>query len=224
MRAEEFIKENETIMEVPLPQDWDKEVYKPSTSFKKRIEYAVARAQKLGTGSSRVALTIDYEGRPTVLKIAKNRKGMAQNEAEANILDDFYLKNLDIAIPLIDYDTDHDQPTWIHTELASKATQKQLCNIMKCPSLDILIDHASYIANGQNASKLQAWLKTKLSEDDLETFFNYSDKLTDLHSSYDINLSDFRRAANWGLLNGTKPVVIDLGFTQDVASSQYGFK
>lgn len=202
--------------EAPLPDDWDKEVYKPTTSYKKRIEYAVARAQKLGTGSSRVAFTITFEGRPTVLKVAKNAKGMAQNEAEANILDDSYLESLDIAIPLIDYDTDHDQPVWIHTELAQKATEKTLCALMKCPSLDDLVTHASYIVSGQDASKMQNYLKQKYSEDDMDTFFEYSDKLTTLANDFDINIGDFRRAANWGILNGNQPVVIDLGYTTTV--------
>jgi hypothetical protein len=223
MRAEEFIKETNTIMEVPLPQDWDKQVYTPQTSYKKRIEYAVKRAQQSGKGSSRTAFMIDYQGRPTILKVAHNRKGMGQNEAEANILEDYILQQMDIAIPLIDYDEDHDQPVWIHTEKAQKATGKQLCAMMKCPSLDILIDHASYIANGQNASNLQNWLKERLSEEDLETFFEYSDKLSDLSNNWNINISDFRRPANWGIWNNT-PRVIDLGFTQDVAKDYYGFR
>jgi hypothetical protein len=223
MRAEEFIKETNTIMEVPLPQDWDKQVYTPQTSYKKRIEYAVKRAQQSGTGSSRTAFMIEYQGRQTILKVAKNRKGMGQNEAEANILEDYILQQLDIAIPLIDYDEEHDQPVWIHMEKAQKATGKQLCAMMKCPSLDILIDHASYIASGQNASKLQEWLRTKLSAEDLETFFEYSDKLSDLSNNWNINISDFRRPANWGIWNNT-PRVIDLGFTQDVAKDYYGFR
>lgn len=222
MRAEEFIKENDTIMEVPLPSDWDASVYTPQTSYKKRIDYAVARAQKSGKGSSRTAFTIQHEGRPTILKVAHNRKGMGQNEAEADLLSDYTLQNLGIAIPIIDYDEEHPQPVWIHTEKATKATEKQLCAIMKCPSLHVLVDHASYIANGENASNLQNWLRERMSEDDLETFFEYSDKLTDLSVSYNININDFRRAANWGLVNGNQPVVIDLGFTHDVAKTYYG--
>lgn len=217
MRAEEFIKENETIMEVPLPSDWDI----PQSSYKKRIEYAVARAQKLAAGSSRVAFTIDYDGRPTVLKIAKNKKGMGQNEAEARLLNDYTLQHLGIAIPIIDYDQEHRHPVWIQTEKANKATEKQLCAIMKCPSLDILIEHASYIANGINASKLQNWLKERLSEDDMETFFEYSDKLTDLSVSYKLNIHDFKRAKNWGILPDGSPVIIDLGYTEDVQKNYY---
>lgn len=222
MRAKEFTQEN-TIMEVPLPSDWDKSVYTPRTSYKKRIDYAVARAQKLGKGSSRSAFVIDYEGRKTILKVAHNKKGMGQNEAEAAILDDGYASNMGILIPLIDYDEEHDQPVWIHTEMAQKVSAKQLCNIMKCPSLDILVEHAIMISKGENASKLQTWLAQQRSQDEMDIFFEYSDKLTDLASNFDVNLNDYRRAANWGLYNN-EPVVIDVGFTHDVAATHYGFK
>jgi len=220
MKVYEIINENETIMEVPLPSEWDKSVYTPKTSYKKRIDYAVARAQKIGRGSSRSAFIIPYEGRQTILKVAHNKKGMAQNEAEASILDDGYAKNMGILIPLIDYDEEHTQPVWIHTELAQKATEEQLCSILKCPRLVDLVRHANMIGSGKNASQFQAALKSTLSDDDFETFLEYSDKLTDLSNSFDIKLVDFSRAANWGLFNN-EPVLIDLGFTSNVQQLYY---
>jgi hypothetical protein len=67
---------------VPPPESWDRGVF--HKSFKKQLDYAIERAAKIGTGSSRVVFEIEYEGRPTVLKIAKNAKGLAQNEKEAD--------------------------------------------------------------------------------------------------------------------------------------------
>jgi len=37
-------------------------------------------AKRLGGGSSRVAFLIDYQGRKTILKVAKNNKGLAQSQ------------------------------------------------------------------------------------------------------------------------------------------------
>ena len=71
------------ISEAPLPPEWDKSVFTPNVAYKKRIDYAVERAHRLGRGSSRTAVEIMYEGRATVLKVAHNIKGMAQNAAEA---------------------------------------------------------------------------------------------------------------------------------------------
>lgn len=217
MKIREIIREN--ITEAPLPAEWDKTVYTPAQSYKKRIDYAVARAQKLGTGSSRVAFDIPYEGRNTVLKVAKNAKGMAQNQAEASLLEDGYLQQLGIMIPLIDYDEEHAQPVWIHTEKAMKATPKQLCDLMKCGKLDWLVDAAKYAQTGQGRDHNDDVVKL-YGEEGLETFHEYVDLLQELHG-FEINLADFSRAANWGLYNG-QPVVIDLGFTQEVAKQHYG--
>ena len=132
MRAFEILREDEIIDEMPLPADWDPQAYNQNTTtFKSRLAYALERAKKLGTGSSRVATVIEYQGRPTVLKIAKNAKGLAQNGVEASILDDGYASQLGILIPLIDFDTANRDPLWIHTEMATKANEKQLCNLMK---------------------------------------------------------------------------------------------
>ena len=71
-------------------------------AIKSILEYCKERAKRLGQGSSRVAFEIEYEGRPTILKIAKNSKGILQNEKEVNILEDNFFEHI---IPMIDYDT-----------------------------------------------------------------------------------------------------------------------
>jgi hypothetical protein len=222
MKIREIIRESSTIMEVPLPADWDKEVFKPATSYKKKIEYAVARAQKLGKGSSRTAFTIDYQGRPTVLKVAHNAKGMAQNDAEAQILGDHYAP--DIVIPMIDYDDEHNEPVWIHTEVAQKATDKTLSKLMKSPSLSTIVDFAIYSMGKRygNPDSIRKYVEeyNKGNENDMEIFYEYANSLMELSSNFDVNLGDFRRAANWGLYQG-RPVVIDLGFTEDVYNRMY---
>ena len=78
------------ITEVPLPSDWDDSQYKSHVPFAKRIRYAKARAKQVGVGSSRVAFVVPYQGRDTVLKIAKNKKGMAQNDYESQMFSDYY--------------------------------------------------------------------------------------------------------------------------------------
>jgi hypothetical protein len=224
MRITDLIGES-TIDEAPLPSDWDKSVYTPQTSYKKRIEYAVARAQKMGKGSSRTAFEIEYEGRPTILKVAHNAKGMAQNEAESSILDDGYVESLGIAIPLIDYDEEHNQPVWIHLEKAQKASEKQLCGYMKCGKLSLLVDlaliNAGVIRRSYNGTletlKAQPY---NYSDDDVELCEEYVSALTELATSYEVSLYDLTRPANWGMYNG-KPVVIDIGFTDSVRKTYY---
>lgn len=231
--GEEFILvaptkiEEEVLDEMPLPVDWDPQQYGPGTTFKARLAYALERAKKLGTGSSRVATTIEYQGRPTVLKIAKNQKGLAQNSVEASILEDGYASQMGILIPLIDYDEQNREPTWIHTEMAQKANEKQLCHLMKCQSLSDLTRAAEAQLN-EYGTHSQAILNDIIekneffgaSEQDADTFLEYVNKLSELKSSFDIELGDFNRAANWGLYQG-RPIIIDVGFNSNVLNQYY---
>ena len=217
----------EIIDEMPLPADWDPQQMKQQgTTFKSRLAYALERAKKLGTGSSRVATIIEYEGRPTVLKIAKNQKGLAQNSVEASILEDGYASQLGILIPLIDYDEQNREPSWIHTEMATKASEKQLCQLMKCYSLHELVQTAYNIVGKYRNSKeklndtLEKMRHFNVSEDDIETFLDYANKLGDLHNSFDVELGDFSRAANWGIYQGN-PVIVDVGFNSNVMNQYY---
>lgn len=224
MRAVEFLKEV-IIDEMPLPADWDSSQYSKGTTFKQRLAYALERAKKLGTGSSRVATIIDYEGRPTVLKIAKNQKGLAQNSVEADILSDGYASQLGILIPIIDYDEQNREPTWVHTELATKVSEKQLCQIIKCESLHQLVNLAYAITGrkkyvGSYQSYIDYMKEKGKSEQDIETISDYAHTLADLNNSFDVELGDLTRAANWGMYNG-KPVVIDVGFNSNVLNQYY---
>jgi hypothetical protein len=48
----------------------------------------------------------------------------------------------------------------------------------------------------------------------------YADNLADLATSFDVELGDFTRAANWGWYQG-HPVIIDVGFNSNVANQYY---
>jgi hypothetical protein len=223
-----YVWEDDKLDEMPLPADWDpQQMRQQGTSFKSRLAYALERAKKLGVGSSRVATTIDYQGRPTVLKIAKNAKGLAQNSVEADILSDGYASQMGILIPIIDYDTQNREPSWIHTELAQKANEKQLCSLMKCQSLDDLIRAAQAQLN-EYGTRSRAILNDIIdknehfgsSEQDADTFLEYVNRLSELKSSFDVELADFHRPANWGLYQG-KPVIVDVGFNSNVLNQYY---
>jgi len=218
-------EESEVLDEMPLPVDWDPaQMQQQSTSFKSRLAYALERAKKLGTGSSRVATTIEYQGRPTVLKIAKNAKGLSQNSVEADILSDGYASQLGILIPIIDYDEQNREPSWIHTEMATKANEKQLCHLMKCDSLNQLIRFADTIAGKYRGQTAQSFINNLINdskpEQEIDIMTEYANVLADLANSFDVELGDFDRAANWGLYKG-KPVIIDVGLNSNVLKQYY---
>lgn len=215
----------EIIDEMPLPADWDpQQMRQQNTTFKSRLAYALERAKKLGTGSSRVATTIEYQGRPTVLKIAKNGKGLAQNSVEADILSDGYASQLGILIPIIDYDEQNREPSWVHTEMAMKSTDKKLATMMGVGSLRELVLLANAIAGKSKRmtydTQVQYMRNNNRTEQQIETATEYANILADLANSFDVELGDFDRAANWGLYNG-KPVIIDVGFNSNVLNQYY---
>lgn len=218
--------EEEVIDEMPLPADWDpSQMRQGATTFKSRLAYALERAKKLGTGSSRVATVIEYQGRPTVLKIAKNQKGLAQNSVEADILSDGYASQLGILIPIIDYDEQNREPSWIHTEMATKANEKQLCSIIGCDSLSQLVNMAWAITGKKKYlgtyQQYVDYLQQKgKNEQEIETCTDYANKLAELNSSFDVELGDFARAANWGIYQG-QPVIVDAGFNSNVLDQYY---
>jgi hypothetical protein len=217
--------DEQVIDEMPLPADWDtSQMRQGATTFKSRLAYALERAKKLGTGSSRVATVIEYQGRPTVLKIAKNQKGLAQNSVEADILSDGYASQLGILIPIIDYDEQNREPSWVHTEMATKANEGKLCSLMKCNSLSGLVYFAEVIAGRYPRTTAQKVIDDMIndgkSEEDIEIMTDYANKLADLKNSFDVELGDFARAANWGIYQG-KPVIVDVGFNSNVLNQYY---
>jgi hypothetical protein len=224
MRAAEFLYED-AVDEMALPADWDPAALGHDKTFKSRLEYALQRAPRLGGGSSRVAFTIPDNGRETVLKIAKNAKGMAQNQAEADILDDGYLGKLDIVIPLVDYDKTSREPVWIQTEKANKVSQQKLAKMLhaggRWPMTNFLYAVENVLGNRKRyMSSLDDIKKDMLeqgsSEQDIEIFMDYVDQVANLINSSSLLAGDFGTASNWGEYQG-RPVIIDLGFTESVS-------
>lgn len=203
MRIKELLLESP-----PLPDDWDKDIFNERVPFKTRVDYAKARAEQIGKGSSRVAFVIPYQGRKTVLKVALNAKGMVQNDEEARLLEDWYIQKIGNVIPLIDYDERNSRPTWIHTEYATKITQKQLERYFGNIPMNQI---TSYLDKMSGKSRYGgAELPEKVLENE-----NFQ-MLQDLVLNYSMPAGDLARKANWSLYKG-RPVIIDLGYTDETA-------
>lgn len=225
MRAIEFLSESYNVDEMALPADWDETMLGHDKTFKSRLEYALERAPKIGAGSSRTAFIIPDNGRETVLKVAKNKKGMAQNEAEVDILEDGYIGKMDIVIPLIDYDRKNPTPVWIQTEKANKLNKKRLEQLLYCDELDDGLDDFMGVVAGMIGLR-HSWVipvkqikqdleDTTMSQEEIDVFFEYVNEVAMLLSSSSLVIDDLYNIGNWGEYNG-RPVIIDLGFTESV--------
>ncbi|WGH49852.1 hypothetical protein [Alishewanella phage vB_AspM_Slickus01] len=197
-----------TLLEAPLPDDWDKNMFSNATPYSKMIAYAKERAEQVGKGLSRVAFLVTYQGRKTVIKVALNAKGLSQNEEEVRLFSDWYLSGIGITIPMIDHDEKNRRPTWIHTEFADKITDAKLTKYFSGVKLPVVIANIEYEKSGR-----RTYLTQELPEA-IHDNENY-DKLRDLILNFtDISTGDLQRKANWGIYKGN-PVILDLGLTKD---------
>ena len=203
------MKFSEFLNEAPLPDSWDKDKFKGQLDFKGMVEYALERSKSLGEGSSRVAFNIEYKGRETALKIAKNAKGIAQNVQEILYLNDENIKKLNITIPLIDYDTTNHKARWLHTEKADKIHDVYFEEELGLPLRDAIL----YINRDINppklslGSKLQGERGEKIKKDSHIVKAIYK-LLTDFP---EIEYGDLARIQNWGMYKG-RPVILDIGY------------
>jgi hypothetical protein len=207
------------LMETPPPLDWDLDVF--TKSYKKQIDYCVERASKLGSGSSRVVFEIEYEGRPTALKVAKNAKGLAQNERESDW--GLYRMNSSITTPLIDFDEENDPPRWVHLEKASKLT----ASAFKSMTGFSFEDFGNILQNTQAEWKTGARENRThgIDQDEIEKIEEselFSD-VCNLMCNFGTLAVDLTRLANWGIYDG-HPVIIDLGFDENVQLNHYSPK
>lgn len=211
MRVFEIVK---PLTEAPLPDDWDAAIYSPNVSFKKRVEYAKSKAQKIGTGSSRIAFKIPYEGRDTVLKIAKNRKGMSQNEAEAQMLSDWYVDSLGLFIPMIDYD--EDGLTWIHTEYAPQVkSDAQFESLTGFDMVKVIKYLQALERSSRGRGDRPKHSDYQLPDPEENEMLGSLVDFTSNHPGGEF-LGDYNTPRNWGVYNGM-PVIIDAGWDESTA-------
>ena len=108
--------------------------------------------------------------------------------------------------------------------MATKASEKQLASMMGVDSLNELIQLANAIAGKAKMYNYQQLIdymaKKGKSEQQIETATDYANMLVDLNNSFDVELGDLNRKANWGLYNG-KPVILDVGFNSNVLNQYY---
>lgn len=198
------MKFSEYLAESPLPDQWDKTLYKGRLDFKTMIEYATSRADTLGQGSSRVAFLVKHDGIESVIKIAKNPKGVSQNVQEIKYLSDKKMIALNILIPLLDYDKENHKARWVQTALASKIKDSFFEQESGLPLKELVL-YTYRKTHGLEDSNTEKWAtqineKSEIVKNLSRLFFN----------NKDIEYGDLTRIDNWGLYNGSA-VILDIG-------------
>lgn len=213
---------NNVIKEMAYPSNFSLEEFSQLKTFKDRIEYCNKRLQKLGKGSSRIAYKVDDE---KVLKIAMNRKGIAQNMHEA----DYFRNNFECFAKI--YNADENNYTWIEMELAEKIKESDFKTLLGISFEQILVIleymHTIYDTryipemNETDMKFAEKFMKDEVYTEKNKYFYDVYIYMTDYSPK---TTADWRNIRNWGVAtrNGKKvPVIIDDGLDVDIWNKYY---
>lgn len=205
----------ESLLDEDYPTSWDIEVFKKLKSFSARVKYCNEHLKRISSGSSRVVYMIDNE---KVLKLAKNNKGLAQNEVEIEYGQ--YSDIDDIVAKIFDYD---ENALWVEMELARKVKASDFKRIVGFNFDDIEKAIQNY---GVDTGNSKAVFRYSLPEDLVaamwENDFMYS--IFNFIGNYGVPVGDLRRLSSYGLVKRDgldRIVLIDYGLTHDVYTSYY---
>jgi hypothetical protein len=208
----------DSYLQEDYPSNFDLEEFSKLTSYKKRIQYCQERLKRISSGSSRIVYMVDDT---KVLKIAKNEKGLNQNDIEATYSTYHDIK--DITAQVFAYDNND---LWVEMELARKVTPKIFLDIVGFTFDDYCIALNKYFkgVNPQRANK--GWFNTNIDQEKYDAMWE-NEFIYDMFSfigNYDTPVGDLQRLNSYGLVkrNGVDTIVlIDYGITWDGFDAYY---
>ena len=213
------------VTEMSYPVSFSFDEFKRISSYNGKMRYCETHLQKMASGSARVVYKIDET---KVLKLAKNNKGIAQNETEYGLSNDYYRSS----ILAQTFDFDEESSYWIEMELARKVKPNDFKQVIGYP-----INFIKFFINeiaGEYSNKggyyerppEYLFLMNLFYVEDMEDFKNWEwfNELADYLRNYRIPSGNITRISSWGLVNRNGKdnlVVIDFGLTDDVYNSYY---
>lgn len=196
-------------------------------SLKARMTYCLSKLGKtIGRGSSRAVFNL---GDGIVLKLAMNRKGLAQNEVEYDNGQD-YLCNI---IPTVyNEQSDSEQYRWIVTDYAvpfKKESDFEKAMGMPWEKFEGFLTRMDYDRSSSAKRARMKWMVMMSSEEAWELADNieiFNDIANYLGNYPHIPVSDMRQVQNWGYIprdGENQLVLLDSGFNKEVGK-MYGFQ
>ena len=173
-------------------------------TYNARKKYAERNLKHLSSGSARVVyLTPDK----TIIKLAKNDKGIAQNKAEANPkMKSKYLNQIISCAKNF---------SWCETHYLEKITEKEFEQMTKLKFEDFG-DSLRYglkgVSGNTEAEKPENFEKVTKSD--------IYKELKDIGEKFKLLPGDLARISSWGTKDG-RPVLIDAGLTRDIFDEYY---
>lgn len=203
----------ENMMIEDYPSSFDMEHFKTLRSFAQRVKYCEEHLKRISSGSSRIVYMIDNT---KVLKLAKNQKGLAQNEVEIQWGQDSYFGSI-----LAHTFMYHPDDLWVEMELARKVTKKDFQRLTECniEEMDMYLRNFNAINHGKRPIfTMDPEVKERLDENE------FVSAIVDFMANIDAPPGDFGRLSSYGIVqrNGQDDIVlIDFGLTNDVYQTYY---
>ena len=203
----------ESLLGEDYPLTWNIEEFKKLNSFTKRVEYCNTHLKRLAAGSSRIVYMVDNE---KVLKLAKNKKGLAQNEVEIEYGNYYDLSGIVAKV----FESDENN-LWVEMELAKKVTPNIFKNVVGV-SFDEYTNAMKYNYFTNIKPNRYPTAKPENMDEMWDNEFVY--EMLSFMGNYDIPVGDLGRLSTYGLVNrdGSDTIVmIDYGLTNDVYGTYY---
>lgn len=193
-----------------------------SDSLLNRIIYVrdQLKLPKLGAGSARTVFLLDSK---KVLKLASNRKGIGQNEAELDAVTNPSLKP--IFAKIYDYSPDF---SWLISELVkplNSYTEFEQLTGIDFYNFSYMLMNAAYFGHDQEklVNHLQGSAKN---DEEFAKIENLRDSMLVKHvllalKNGRILPGDLERIEHWGKTPDQRVVLLDYGFTVDVSNKYY---
>ncbi len=211
--------EGEIIDEAQYPSNFNIDEFKSIRSFAGKVTYCRERLQFLGRGSARIVFKID-DG--TALKLAWNKKGVAQNQTEAQVNDDYYMGMYSMFPKVYEVGENY---MWIEMELARKAKPNDFKRLTGY-GWDIMQWWIIFCQSNAGSRMWQRQVPGEIKEifNSEEFQDNYDDSIFSEIEDYCGNFGvdrtgDFVRLSSWGVIgsgNEERLAVIDNGLNGEV--------
>jgi hypothetical protein len=203
----------ERLMDEDYPASFDMEHFKTLDSFAARVKYCGEHLKRISSGSSRIVYMVDDT---KVLKLAKNKKGLAQCEIEIQWGGDSYFD--EILARTIEY---HPDDLWVEMELARKVKKS---DFQKLENINF-DEYCKYLKNFEMANKGQrAFYGITDAHKEILDENQFTQTICEFMVNTDSPAGDLMRLNSYGIVNrdGNDIIVlIDFGLTNDIYQEYY---
>jgi len=195
------------------PTTFDMDHFKTLTKFAERVRYCEEHLKRISSGSARIVYMVDDT---KVLKLAKNQKGLAQNEVEIQWGQDSYFGSI-----LAHTFMYHPDDLWVEMELARKVSKKDFQRLTDCTideMNDYLINFNEINRGKRPIFSMDPEVKARLDENE------FVSAIVDFMANIGAPAGDFGRLNSYGIIQrgGQDDIVlIDFGLTNDVYQTYY---